>query len=134
MRVVVPGTCAVGLMRQNRRGVVLVMALVVLLVISLLCAEQVRRALADRRQERVELLRMQTDAVADAALRMAIERQQADGSWSGAEWTVPAEVSGAATEIKVEVQLMNGRITATARARVENNLMCSATRTGEPQS
>lgn len=115
---------------QCRRGVVLVMALVVLLVISLLCAEQVRRAVADRRQEQLELLRMQTDAAADAALRMAGERLGADAGWTGAEWTVPAGVLAAETVIQVEVQVLNGSITATARARVDNNLTCSAVRTG----
>lgn len=115
---------------QCRRGVVLVMALVVLLVISLLCAEQVRRAVADRRQEQLELLRTQTDAAADAALRMAGERLRAEAGWTGAEWTVPAGVLAAETVIQVEVQVLNGSITATARARVDNNLTCSAVRTG----
>ncbi|MFM7057454.1 MAG: hypothetical protein ACKO2P_11095 [Planctomycetota bacterium] len=130
MRVCQQRAGAGGCRCQNRRGVVLVMALVVLLVISLLCAEQVRRALADRRQERVELLRVQTDAVADAALRMALERRKAEAGWSGAEWTVPAGVAGAGTEIHVDVQVLNGVMTATARARVEDQLICSTTRTG----
>lgn len=119
---------------RHRRGVVLVMALVVLLVISALCAEQVRRALSDRRQEQRELLRVQTDAVADAALRMAGQRLAADVGWAGAEWTVSAGMLSAETVITVSVQVQNGIITANARASVENNLMCSATRTGEIQS
>lgn len=129
MRMVVRRSRVTGI-PQCRRGVVLVMALVVLLVISLLCAEQVRRAVADRRQEQLELLRMQTDAAADAALRMAGERLKADAGWTGAEWTVPAGVLAAETVIQVEVQVLNGSITATARARVDNNLTCSAVRTG----
>lgn len=129
MRMVVRRSRVTGI-PQCRRGVVLVMALVVLLVISLLCAEQVRRAVADRRQEQLELLRMQTDAAADAALRMAGERLKADAAWTGAEWTVPAGVLAAETVIQVEVQVLNGSITATARARVDNNLTCSAVRTG----
>ena len=129
MRMVVRRSRVTGI-PQCRRGVVLVMALVVLLVISLLCAEQVRRAVADRRQEQLELLRMQTDAVADAALRMAGEHLKADAGWTGAEWTVPAGVLAAETVIQVEVQVLNGSITATARARVDNNLTCSAVRTG----
>lgn len=129
MRMVVRRSRVTGI-PQCRRGVVLVMALVVLLVISLLCAEQVRRAVADRRQEQLELLRMQTDVAADAALRMAGERLKADAGWTGAEWTVPAGVLAAETVIQVEVQVLNGSITATARARVDNNLTCSAVRTG----
>lgn len=133
MRMVVRRSRVTGI-PQCRRGVVLVMALVVLLVISLLCAEQVRRAVADRRQEQLELLRMQTDAAADAALRMAGERLKADAAWTGAEWTVPAGVLAAETVIQVEVQVLNGSITATARARVDNNLTCSAVRTGGARS
>jgi Tfp pilus assembly protein PilX len=130
----VGGQFGVGGSIRDRRGIVLVMALVVLLVISSLCAEQVRRALSDRRQEQRELLRVQTDAAADAALRLAKQRLVADAGWAGAEWTVPAGVLSAGTVITVSVQVQNGIITANARASVENNLMCSATRTGEKQT
>lgn len=117
----------------HRRGVVLVMALVILLVISLLCAEQVRRALADRRQEQLELLRVQTDAAADTALKMARERLRADAGWSAAKWTIPPNALASGTTIEVDVQVLNGTINATARASVEHKLMCSTTRTGETQ-
>jgi Tfp pilus assembly protein PilX len=130
----VGGQFGVGGSIRDRRGFVLVMALVVLLVISSLCAEQVRRALSDRRQEQRELLRVQTDAAADAALRLAEQRLAADAGWAGAEWTVPAGMLSAETVITVSVQVQNGIITANARASVENNLMCSATRTGEKQT
>lgn len=122
-----------GCKRHSRRGAALIMALVVLAVVSLLMAEQVRRVLADRRHERLELLRVQTEAAADAALRTAVERMQADATWNGAVWDIPREVIPSGAVIQVEVKVQDGVVRAEAAAELEDSVVCRVTRTGRPK-
>ena len=122
-----------GCKRHSRRGAALIMALVVLAVVSLLMAEQVRRVLADRRHERLELLRVQTEAAADAALRTAVERLQADATWNGAVWDIPREVIPSGAVIQVEVKVQDGVVRAEAAAELEDSVVCRVTRTGRPK-
>lgn len=119
---------------QPRRGAALVMAIVVLLVISLLTAEQVRRAVADRRQERIELLRVQAEAAADAAFRAARSRLRTQADWAGAVWSLPAGTLPWAAGIQVEVRVENGAITATVTAMVDESVVCRAIRRGVTKS
>lgn len=132
LRTSLPGAVT-GCKRHSRRGAALIMALVVLAVVSLLMAEQVRRVLADRRHERLELLRVQTEAAADAALRTAVERLQADATWNGAVWDIPREVIPSGAVIQVEVKVQDGFVRAEAAAELEDSVVCRVTRTGRPK-
>lgn len=118
---------------QQRSGAALIMALVVLAIVSLLTIEQVRRSMADRRQERVELLRVQTGAAADAAVRTALQLLRADAGWNGAVWDIPAAAIPGGAAIQVEVKVQDGIVSATAAARLEDSVVCRVTRTEKPK-
>ena len=77
-----------GEYKAQRLGVVTVMVLVVLLLLSGIIIQFVRRAVADRRQGRQALVLAQTEQLAEAALLRLQQKVSATGDYSGETWNI----------------------------------------------
>lgn len=75
----------------RRSAFILVMALITLTVVASVLFGMVSRALADRRQLRAERNLLQTELLADAALRRAETRLAATSNYDGETWELPSE-------------------------------------------
>lgn len=91
--------------RPLRRGAVLAMALVTLLVLSLISGLVLQRFLAAHRQARRDADQLQAEWLAEAAVGRAIRLRQANADYGGETWQVEVQSSPAQSgvaEIKVE--------------------------------
>lgn len=73
---------------MKRRGAVLAMALVTLLVVGLIAGLMVERYLATHRQGLREVQQLQAEWLAEAAVARGLAMRQADGEYSGETWRV----------------------------------------------
>ena len=76
--------------RYRRRGAVLIVALVCLLVVFTLVGLLVQSALRARRQLHAERDRRQAELLLDAGLARAAERLAAEADYRGETWSLPA--------------------------------------------
>lgn len=76
--------------RLPRRGVLLVIALICLLIVSMIGMTVLRTAATQRRQTLREQLRIQADWLAEAGLERAAARWAADADYDGETWQIPA--------------------------------------------
>jgi Tfp pilus assembly protein PilX len=81
---------------NNRRGAILITALVCLMVISLLSSTLLRQGFLARGQVRAEERRLQARWLADSGLERAAARLLNDAKYSGETWTVSADELGGA--------------------------------------
>jgi hypothetical protein len=104
----------------HRRGAILAVALVTLLVVGLLAGLVLQRSLSAHRQLRLHGLQLQAEALAEAAVARGIAMRRADAEYTGETWQVSQEnlpEKGAAT-IRVEAAADKpGHIQITVEAR-----------------
>ncbi|MFN9719090.1 MAG: hypothetical protein ACK58L_10375 [Planctomycetota bacterium] len=111
-----------------RRGAISVMAVVVLVIVSLLVSQYVRRALNDRRYTRSEAERLQAESLADAGLQWAQTSLGADGSWPGTTWELPKGTISQTKTGRVTISVKNGTCTVIARYPADSTTPVQVTR------
>jgi Tfp pilus assembly protein PilX len=87
--------------RATRRGTVLILMLVCLLLLTMTTGVLIRAALLNREHSRTALPQSQANWLAHAAAEAATVQLQADTNWAGATWTVAAEESGGTDPARV---------------------------------
>ena len=101
---------------MRRRGAVLAMALVTLLVVGLIAGLMVQRYLAAHRQASRDAQQLQAEWLAEAAVARGLAMRQADGEYSGETWQVNLVEPGIAT-IRVESAEQSGNVKIVVEAR-----------------
>jgi type II secretory pathway component PulK len=91
--------------RDPRRGAAMVYVLVLLLLISLVGVTLVRGAVALHRQRLNDERHAQTIRLAEAGWNRAVRKLNADPSYAGETWSIPAEQLslGHAAEVVIDV-------------------------------
>ena len=115
---------------DSRRGSVVILALVSLLLVSALIAQQVQRVLADRRNEQTQLFRLQTEKLADTAYRYAVARLRDEPQWAGTTCNLPAGTIHQTNSAAIQITVQQTTLIVTARYPVESAQTCQITRTG----
>lgn len=95
--------------KDIRRGGVLVVAVVCLVVSSMILASLTQIAVLSHRQQRAEAARMQTAWLAESGLERAADRLAADRNYSGELWTIPAAELGGQHDGRVEITIASPR-------------------------
>ncbi|MEQ9409685.1 MAG: hypothetical protein RIK87_18260 [Fuerstiella sp.] len=101
-------------LQPPRRGVVTVMVLIVLLLMSGLIAEFIRRAISDRRQMRQEQQHCQTVQLARAGVTRLFLKRREDSAWAGDSWQIPAGTIHQSHSGLVETSVRDRTATITA--------------------
>ena len=114
---------------QSRRGAVTIVALVVLMILAGLIAQQVSRALGDRRHSRQQVLHLQTEKLAEAGLELAATSYAADPAWIGTTWKVPAGAIHQTNSAEVTIKVQDGTCTVVSRYPTNNDIPFQVTRT-----
>lgn len=113
----------------RRRGAVTIVALVVLMILAGLIAQQVSRALSDRRHSRQQVLHLQTEKLADAGLALAATSFAADLAWTGTTWKVPAGHIHQTNSAEVTIRVQDGICTVVSRYPANTEIPFQVTRT-----
>lgn len=87
----------------ERRGLVAVAAIAGLVVLAIVLTGVVQVAVFAARQTKVEQAAWQAEFLADAGIEFAQDSLRKDGNWSGATWSIPAEVLGQPGEVTAKV-------------------------------
>ena len=114
---------------QSRRGAVTIVALVVLMILAGLIAQQVSRALSDRRHSRQQVLHLQTEKLADAGLDLAATAHAADPAWTGTTWKVPAGVIHQTNSAEVTIKVQDATCTVVSHYPANTEIPFQVTRT-----
>ncbi len=88
---------------RPRRGMLAIAVLVCLIVLSLIAGALLRIGAAQRDEVRAEERRLQAEWLAEAGLRRALARLDADPGYSGETWSIDARELGAADSATVEI-------------------------------
>ena len=115
--------------QPNRRAVITVLVLVVLLLMSLMVAQFIRRAVGDRRQMRNELMRQQTIQLAIAAENRTKRKLASDASFKGETWEIPAGVIHQTNSAQVVINVEDDSATIIARYPINSDLPIQVTKT-----
>ena len=118
-----------GRSQPNRRAVITVLVLVVLLLMSLMVAQFIRRAVGDRRQMRNELMRQQTIQLAIAAENRTQRKLTSDASYKGETWEIPAGVIHQTNSAQVVIKVEDNSTTIIARYPINSDLPIQVTKT-----
>lgn len=118
-----------GVAGQSRRGAVTIVALVVLMILAGMIAQQVSRSLSDRRHSRQQVLHWQTDKLAQAGLELAAASHAADPAWTGTTWKVPAGMIHQTNSAEVTIRVQDGTCTVVSRYPANNEIPFQVTRT-----
>jgi hypothetical protein len=96
---------------RPRRGAVVVVVIVCLVVITLLCGALLRTGLARRAQVRSEERRLQADWLAESGLERAAARLASDAGYAGETWELsPKDLDGVAPGVvRIVVEPLEGR-------------------------
>ena len=114
---------------QSRRGAVTIVALVVLMILAGLIAQQVSRALSDRRHSRQQVLHLQTEKLAEAGLTLAAASYSTDPAWTGTTWNVPAGSIHQTNTAEVTIKVQGGTCTVVSRYPANTDIPFKVTRT-----
>ena len=91
--------------RHRKRGIVLVAVLVIFTISLVLFGIWTRAALAQHRRLQMDQMRLQTVRLAEAGLRRAVLRRQADPQYEGETWQVPADALGGSQLAQVIIKV-----------------------------
>lgn len=118
-----------GMAVPSRRGAVTIVALVVLMILAGLIAQQVGRALSDRRHSRHQVLHLQTEKLAEAGLNLAAASYAADPAWTEVTWKIPAGSIHQTNTAEVNIKVQDGTCTVVSRYPANNEIPFQVTRT-----
>jgi hypothetical protein len=120
----------VSSLHQRRKGTAVVVALLSLLLISAILAQQVQRVIADRRREQDETLRLQTEKITNCVFQYAMNRLQKEPTWTGMTCKLPAGMIHQTNSAAVQISVSQKTLTVTARYPADSAHTCQITRTG----
>jgi hypothetical protein len=115
---------------QRRKGTAVVVALLSLLLISAILAQQVQRVIADRRSEQDETLRLQTEKISNCVFQYAMNRLQKEPTWTGTTCNLPAGMIHQTNSAAIQISVSQKTLTVTARYPADSAHTCQITRTG----
>jgi len=99
----------------NRRGTVTVLVVVVILIGSVMLTQLVRRTLLDGRQASDNLLKLQTQELADAAVVRVHRAWDENRGWPGETWNLPSGEIHQTNAGEVVISVTDNVATITAR-------------------
>lgn len=115
---------------RSRKGGALVFVLAAMLIVSTIWVSWTRRALADRRQLREQILQQQTERLVQAGLLIVRQNLQQNASWTGTSLVVPAGVIHQTNSGELTISVQSGQFTVTARYPSQEEIPYKVTRTG----
>ncbi|MGE3315378.1 MAG: hypothetical protein AB7O26_09695 [Planctomycetaceae bacterium] len=89
----------------SRRGAVLVVAMVCLVIASLILGVLAHIGMLHYRQQRAEQERAQTEWLAEAAIERAADRLTADAGYSGETWEIDSAELGGVFDGRVQISV-----------------------------
>jgi type II secretory pathway component PulK len=90
---------------RPRRGMLAIAVLVCLIVLTLIAGALLRIGAAQREEVRAEERRLQAEWLAEAGLRRALARLDAEPAYTGETWTIEARELGAADSATVTIAI-----------------------------
>lgn len=120
----------VSSLHQRRKGTAVVVALLSLLLISAILAQQVQRVIADRRSGQNETLRLQTEKITTCVFQYAMNRLQKEPTWTGTTCNLPAGMIHQTNSAAIQITVSQKTLTVTARYPADSAHTCQITRTG----
>lgn len=112
-----------------RRGAASIVAIAVLVVLSGIMLQQVRRVLMERRQMRNEVAYLQTEKLADAGLMLAQKSITKDAAWAGFTWNLPPGAIHQTNSAEVVITVQDDSCTVVARYPLNAEIPFQITRT-----
>ena len=91
--------------RSRRRGAIILIVMVCLLLISMIGASLLKLATAQRKQSRREQLRLQAAWLAESGVERAAVKLVADSKYSGETWELKADELGAGRPGRVRIEV-----------------------------
>ena len=76
---------------QRRRGAIMIVAMVALMLSSVLLASLIKCGVEQRKQLRFEQHRLQAEWMAESALSRALDRLKTDPGYRGEDWRIPPD-------------------------------------------
>ncbi len=113
----------------HRRGAASIVAIAVLVVLSGIMAQQVRRVVMERRQMRNEVTFLQAEKLADAGLLLAQKSKSKDPAWIGLIWNLPAGAIHQTNSAEVVITVQVDSCTVVARYPANAEIPFQVTRT-----
>jgi len=113
----------------HRRGAASIVAIAVLVILSGIMAQQVRRVLMERRQMRNEVAYLQTEKLADAGLMLAKKSKFKDPAWMGFTWNLPPGSIHQTNSAEVVITVQEDSCTVVARYPTNAEIPFQVTRT-----
>jgi Tfp pilus assembly protein PilX len=101
----------------NRRGAVLIVALVLLTVLGIVAGTMLPQILRDRQESRRDLLRTQARQLLDDALRGAEAKRKSDSAFSGETLTLGRDIQPFSGTFRVTTRLENNAFIAEVEYR-----------------
>jgi len=98
-----------------RRGAASIVAIAVLVILSGIMAQQVRRVLMERRQMRNEVAYLQTEKLANAGLLLAQKSKSENAVWTGLTWNLPPGSIHQTNSAEVVITVQEDSCTVVAR-------------------
>ena len=92
-------------LNRPRRGMLAIAVLVCLVVLMLIAGALLRVGLVHRDQVRAQERRLQAEWLAEAGLRRALARLDADADYTGETWNIDARALGAADAATVAIAI-----------------------------
>ena len=89
----------------KRRGAVLVVVMVCLLVVSLICAAVLKMSISEHRQVRMHEWKLQMEWLAESAIERAVAKLSADKDYTGETWKLSADEFGLETSGNVKISV-----------------------------
>lgn len=118
-----------------RRGAVLILAMIGLLLVSMIGVTVLQMTLLQRRHLRDEELRLQTQWLVEAGLERAVVMLRQDDGFTGDVWTVPSGVLRQQSATTVTIQVPEAgednlrQITVEATVTIDGQQQAQITRT-----
>ena len=116
----------------NRRGAVLIVALVLLAVLGIVAGTALPQILRDRQENRKALVRIQSQQLLDDALRSAEAKRQFDSEFSGEELTLDSEHQPFSGTFQITTNYQDDRFNAKVEYRDEKGKILYTKRSPQP--
>ena len=112
-----------------RRGAASIVAIAVLVILSGIMAQQVRRVLMERRQMRNEVVYLQAAKLGEAGILLAAEARTKDPAWNGMTWTLPPGTIHQTNSAEVVISVQEQTCTVVSRYPANADIPFQVTRT-----
>lgn len=91
----------------RRRGAIIILAMIALLLVTMIGGSLMKLALTQRRQVHYEILRLQADWLVESGLERAAARLSADRDYTGETWSLGGDELGTGRSASVVIRVQN---------------------------